>query len=203
MTHVQLVEELLACVGTNDVERAIAICAPDLQFVDVLAPMEHTVREVRGAEGLRDWFDGLHEEGVKSVTAEPCDLRELDDGRVLGAMRVTQSKAGDSFTSVVHGIWKIDDGRIVKIDSFFDVGLAMIAAGLAGPEPTRRWVEGVVTAKAIDRRTVRLRSAEHDGREFSVRDFDVWRAIEVGTVGLAETDAGELVGWRSLEPPRD
>ena len=102
-----------------------------------------------------------------------------------------------------HQITAPRDGRIAKIDSFFDVGLAMIAAGLAGPEPTRRWVEGVVTAKAIDRRTVRLRSAEHDGREFSVRDSDVWRAIEVGTMGLAETDAGELIGWRSLEPPRD
>ena len=203
MTHVQLVEQLLACVGTNDVERAIALCAPDLQFVDVLAPMEHTVRDVRGEAGLRDWFDGLHEEGVKSVTAEPCDLLELVDGRVLGAMRVTQSKAGDSFTSVVHAIWEIKDGRIAKIDSFFDVGLAMTAAGLAAEGPMRRWVEGVITAKAVDRRTVRLRSAEHDGSEFSVRDSDVWRAIEVGTLGIAETDAGELVGWRSLRPPRD
>ena len=203
MTHVQLVEQLLACVGENDVERAVALCSPDLEFVDVLAPMEHTVRDVRGEAGLRDWFDGLHEEGVKLVTAEPCDLRELDDGRVLGVLRVTQSKAGDSFTSLVHGIWEIKDGLIAKIDSFFDVGLAMSAAGLAGSAPTRRWVEGVVTAKAVDRRTVRLRSAEHDGNEFSVRDSDVWRAIEVGTMGLAETDAGELVGWRSLEPPRN
>ena len=203
MSNVQVVEQLLACVGANDVERAIAVCSSDLEFVDVLAPMEHTVREVRGAAGLRDWFGGLHEEGVKLVTAEPCDLTELEDGRVLGAMRVTQSKAGDSFTSVVHAIWELEDARIAKIHTFFDVGLAMTAAGLGGPGPTRRWVEGVVTAKAVDRRTVRLRSAEHDGSEFSVRDSDIWRAIEVGTMGLAETDAGELVGWRSLEPPRD
>lgn len=201
MTHVELVEQLLACVGANDVDRAIELCSPDLRFVDVLAPMEHTVRDVRGAEGLRDWFDGLHEEGVKSVTAEPSDLLELEDGRVLGAMRVTQSKAGDSFTSVVHGIWEIDDGQIAKIDSFLDIGLAMRAAGLAGDGPTRRWVEGVITAKVVDRRAVRLRSAEHEGTEFSVRDSNVWRAIEVGTMGIAETDAGELVGWRSLSPP--
>ena len=200
MTHVHLVEKLLACVGANDVEGALEVCSPDLRFVDVLAPMEHTVREVRGAAGLRDWFAGLHEEGVKSVTAEPCDLLELDDGRVFGAMRVTQSKAGDSFTSVVHAIWEIDAGRIAKIDSFLDIGLAMGAAGLAGNGPTRRWVEGVVTAKVVDRRAVTLRSAEHEGSEFSVRDSNVWRAIEVGTMGIAETEAGELVGWRSLSP---
>jgi hypothetical protein len=68
--------------------------------------------------------------------------------------------------------------------------------------PVRRWVEGVVTAKVIDRRTVVLRSAEHDGSEFTVPDSGVWKAIEVGTMGIAETDAGELVTWRSLAPPQ-
>ena len=67
--------------------------------------------------------------------------------------------------------------------------------------PVRRWVEGVVTAKVIDRRTVVLRSAEYDGNEFTVPDSQVWRAIQVGTMGIAETDAGELVAWRSLSGP--
>ena len=58
-----------------------------------------------------------------------------------------------------------------------------------------------MTAKVVDRRAVTLRSAEHEGSEFSVRDSDVWRAIEMGTMGIAETEAGELVAWRSLSPP--
>jgi ketosteroid isomerase-like protein len=202
MTHVQLVEHLLRSVGRNDVDGAVAVCSPDLVFVDVLARLEETVRDVRGEMGLRDWFDGLHERGVKQVTAEPMDLEDLGDGRVIGAMRVTQKKTGHDFSSVVYGIWTIEDGRIAKIDSFFDRDLALRAAGTAEGGPTRRWVEGVVTAKAVDRRTVRLRSPEHDGSELSVRDSDVWKAIEVGAMGIAETDAGELVGWRSLEPPR-
>ncbi len=202
MTNVELVEQLLACVGRNDVEGAIALCSPELEFVDVLAPMEHTVREVRGETGLRAWFAGLHEKGVKRVTADPLDLQDLDDGRVTGAVRVTQDKAGDSFASVIYGIWTIEEGRIARIDSFFDRDLALRAAGLEGNNrPTRRWVEGVVTAKVIDRRTVRLRSPEHDGSELSVRDAALWREIEVGAMGIAETDAGELVGWRSLTPP--
>ena len=68
--------------------------------------------------------------------------------------------------------------------------------------PVRRWVEGVVTAKVIDRRTVVLRSAEYDGNEFTVPDSHVWRAIQVGTMGIAETDDGELLGWRALSPPQ-
>jgi ketosteroid isomerase-like protein len=200
MSHVQLVERLLACVGTNDVEGAIAVCSPDLEFVDVLARLEETVRDVRGEVGLRRWFDGLHESGVKRVTAEPVDLEDLGDGRVTGAVRVTQEKTGHNFTAVIYGIWTIENGRIAKIDSFFDRDIALRAAGRAD-DPMRRWVEGVVTAKAVDRRTVRLRSPEHDGSELSVRDSDVWRAIEVGSIGIAETDAGELVGWRSLAPP--
>ena len=67
--------------------------------------------------------------------------------------------------------------------------------------PVRRWVEGVVTAKVLDRKTVCLRSSEYEGTEFSVPDPEVWKQIQVGAMGIAETDAGELVGWRTLAPP--
>ena len=67
--------------------------------------------------------------------------------------------------------------------------------------PKRRWVEGVVTAKVVDRQTVTLRSAEYDGTEFGVPDAQLWKDIEVGAMGIAETDAGDLVGWRLLAPP--
>ena len=198
MEKVKLVEELLATVGRNDVERAVALCDPGLEFVDVLAPMEQTVRNVRGGQGLRDWFAGLHEEGVKRVTAEPLDLRELEDGRVFGTICVRQEKPGDSFEMTVYGIWEVKEDRLMKFDSFFDEGLALKAAGLAGL--ARRWVEGVVTAKVIERQTVRLKSAEYDGTEFSVRDPELWRRIDVGALGMAETDGGELLGWRPLRP---
>jgi hypothetical protein len=68
-------------------------------------------------------------------------------------------------------------------------------------EPVRRWVEGVVTAKLLDRQAVHLQSAEFDRAEFSVPDTQLWRDIQVGAMGIAETDTGELVGWRSLTPP--
>jgi len=67
--------------------------------------------------------------------------------------------------------------------------------------PHRRWVEGVITAKVVDRQTVTLRSAEYEGTEFSVPDAQLWKDIDVGAMGIAETDAGDLVGWRSLTPP--
>jgi ketosteroid isomerase-like protein len=204
MDNVELVEELLATVGRNDVERALALCDEQLEFVDVLAPLEQTVREVRGAEGMRAWFAGLHEEGVKHVAAEPSDLKDLGDGRVMGTVRVTQDKPGASFAMTVYGIWRIVGGKLLKFDSFFDRNLALQAAGLdAAGGVARRWVEGVVTAKAVERQTVRLRSAEYEGSEFSVRDEQLWRQIEVGSMGIAETDGGELVGWRRLGPSGD
>ena len=204
MTNAELVEELLGTVGRNDVERAVELCDDELCFVDVLAPMEQTVRDVRGRQGMRDWFAGLHVDGVKRVTAEPSDLQELPDGRVFGTVSVTQEKAGGDFAMTVWGIWQIADGRFVKIDSFFDRDLALRAAGLdACGGLSRRWVEGVVRAKVVDRQTVCLESAEHDGAEFSVRDADVWKDIQVGAMGIAETDGGELVGWRPLRKPAD
>jgi hypothetical protein len=204
MEKVKLVEEMLATVGRNDVERAVEMCDPSLVFVDVLAPMEQTVRDVKGEQGMREWFAGLHEPGVKSVSAEPSDLQELEDGRVFGKVTVTQEKPGDSFSMTVFGIWQFDEkGKLVKIDSYFDGALALKDAGLdAEGGPARRWVEGVVLSKIIERQTVRLRSAEYDGAEFSVADPEVWRQIDVGALGMAETDGGELLGWRPLSPPR-
>ena len=70
-------------------------------------------------------------------------------------------------------------------------------------QPLRRWVEGVVTAKVLDRRTVVLRSAEFHGNEFAVPDPDLWKQIEIGTIGIAETDHGRLLTWRSLTPPQN
>ena len=77
----------------------------------------------------------------------------------------------------------------------------MTKAELEGGAPVRRWVEGVVTAKVVDRQTVTLRSAEYEGTEFSVPDPQLWKDIDVGAMGIAETDAGQLVGWRPLAPP--
>ncbi len=74
---------------------------------------------------------------------------------------------------------------------------------MTNEEPVRRWVEGVVTAKLVDRQTVHLQSAEYDRAEFRVPDREVWKRITVGTMGIAETDAGELLGWRSLRPSGD
>ena len=202
MRNIELVEELLETIGQNDVERAVALCHPDLEFVDVLAPMEQTLRDVRGQQGLREWFAGLHDEGVERVTAVPSGLQDLGDDRVFGTVTVTQEKPGGSFSMTVYGIWQIRDGKLAKIDSFFDRALALKAAGLEEGGPPRRWVEGIVTAKIVERLAVRLRSAEHDGAEFSVRDADLWKEIDVGALGIAETDAGELVGWRRLTPPR-
>ena len=80
-------------------------------------------------------------------------------------------------------------------------GVAMSPIENDDAAPTRRWVEGVVTAKLVDRHTVTLRSAEYEGTEFSVPSAQLWKDIDVGAMGIAETDNGDLVGWRSLAPP--
>lgn len=80
-------------------------------------------------------------------------------------------------------------------------GVAMTRIEHDEAAPVRRWVEGVVTTKVVDRQTVTLRSAEHQGTEFGVSNTQLWKDIEVGAMGIAETDEGELVGWRSLSPP--
>lgn len=200
MSHIDAVAALLATVGENDVDSALALVTADVAFVDVLAPLESTVRDVHGEEGLRAWFAGLHVVGVKQVSAEPSDLRELGDGRVMGGVRVRQRHATQDFAMLVYGIWEFsDDDRICRIHSYFDHELARRDAGLdTEPGPVRRWVEGTIRDKLEERRAVRMESPEFPGNEFSVTG-DLWDAIAVGATGFAEIEHGQLLSWQPFD----
>ena len=195
----ETVRALLATVGENDVDTALALVTSDLSFVDVLAPLESTVRDVHGEAGLRDWFAGLHQDGVKRVGAEPFDLQDLGDDRVVGGVRVTIGNADGSFAMVVYGIWEFAGDAICRIHSYFDRELALRDAGLS-PESglMRRWVEAVIREMFPDRRAVSMDAPEFDGNEFSVAG-DVWDELSVGAEGLAEIEHGQLITWQPFD----
>jgi ketosteroid isomerase-like protein len=193
------VRALLATVGDNDVEAALRMVTEDVTFVDVLAPLEATVRDVRGEPGLRTWFAGLHGEGVEHVSAEPFDLQDVGDGRVAGAVRVRQRRADGDFAMVVYGLWEFAEERIERINSYFDRELVLRDAGLS-PESgvMRRWVEGTIREKFTDRKAICMDSPEFDGNEFSV-PAELWEALVVGGQGFAEVDRGQLLSWQPFD----
>jgi ketosteroid isomerase-like protein len=198
-SRIETVRALLDTVGRNDVEAALSLVTPDVSFVDVLAPLESTVRDVRGQSGLRAWFAGLHEPGVKEVTAEPFDLQDLGDGRVVGAVRVRQRHSVSSFAMVVYGIWGFANGRICRIHSYFDRELALRDAGLGADSGLmRRWVEGLIREKHEDRRAVLIDAPEFDGNEFSVAG-GLWDELAVGAQGFAEVEHGQLLSWQPFD----
>lgn len=200
LSRVEAVRALLATVGENDVETALALVTPDVTFVDVLAPLEKTVRDVRGEPGFRAWFAGLHADGVEHVSAEPSDLQDLGDSRVVGAVLVTQRHASGDFAMLVYGIWEFaEDGRVGRIHSYFDRELALRDAGLS-PESglMRRWVEGIVRAKLEDRRAIVMDAPEFDGNEFSVAG-GAWEQIVVGATGFAEVEHGQVLSWQPFD----
>lgn len=200
LSRIDAVTALLASVGEDDVDTALSLVTPDVSFVDVLAPLESTVRDVQGEEGLRAWFAGLHVAGVKQVTAEPSELLDLGDGRVMGAVRVRQRHATQDFAMLVYGIWGFaDDGRIARIHSYFDRELALRDAGLSAESGLmRRWVEGTIREKIEDRRAVRIESPEFDGNEFSVAG-ELWDALAVSATGFAEIEHGQLLSWQPFD----
>lgn len=197
--RIETVRALLATVGENDVDAALSLVTSDVSFVDVLAPLEATVRDVQGEPGIRAWFAGLHQAGVKHASAEPFDLQDLGDDRVVGAVRVTQCHADSKLAMVVYGIWEFAGDKVCRIHSYFDRELALRDAGLSPNSLLmRRWVEAVIVEKFEDRRAVLIDAPEFQRNAFSVPG-DLWEDLTVGAEGFAEVEHGQLLSWQPFD----
>ena len=85
----------------------------------------------QGGDGVRRWF-AEQDDVWSDQWWEVEDLRESPDGRVL-ALVVAHAVGRDSGVPVtvsLANVWTIDDGRITRMEMFFDREAALDAAGL-------------------------------------------------------------------------
>src|SRR5207248_3147462 len=87
------VRRALAALNARDVERYLALCAPDIELVSPVAAIEGSNV---GERGVREFFAGL-DEATDDYRFELNSLTARQGGRVLASLRLhMKSQAGVS-----------------------------------------------------------------------------------------------------------
>jgi ketosteroid isomerase-like protein len=119
------IRRIYEALNRGDIDAASELLDPDVEWDIAQAASEY--RSFRGREGTRRLFDSLRDSGL-DYRAEPTDLTDLRDGRVLAAVSVS---AGDgspdrpSKTSEAAHVWEFRDGRPVRIEVYPSVEAAL------------------------------------------------------------------------------
>jgi ketosteroid isomerase-like protein len=115
-------------VTAGDVETAVAVCHPEIEFLSVLAV---SGRRYLGHAGIREYFDD-----VASAWAEwRVEVHEIipgADGRVaiVMSMHVRGKESGLILSERTDHIWTLKDGRLLRNEPFRAPGEALLELGL-------------------------------------------------------------------------
>ena len=126
--NVEVVKGAIAAINARDVDAYLALCAPDFELINFLAPIEGSNR---GEEGVRRFFNAINE-GAAVFELEVERLEALDDHRVLGWLTLhVESEGGFRQTQPLSNLYELDGGgKLVRVRVFRDRDEALEAAGL-------------------------------------------------------------------------
>jgi ketosteroid isomerase-like protein len=133
--NVEIVERLAPTFNQRDVGGFLDLLAPDVEWVPILAVLEGRV--YRGHEEVRQWIEDLATDW-EFFEIYYDELQDLGDqvlalGGWRGRGRASGVELGDQ-----PATWLLDleDGRIVRLQTFTHREEAMAAAGLPGSGET-------------------------------------------------------------------
>jgi len=97
-------------ISGGDIEAAIALCDPEIEFVSMLGV---SGRAYRGHEGIREYFDDI-DSAWSEWRVELHRVVPGADGRVavLMTMHVRGKESGATLTDTAGHIWTLRHGRL-------------------------------------------------------------------------------------------
>jgi ketosteroid isomerase-like protein len=114
-------------VTAGDVEAAVAVCHPEIEFLSVLAV---SGRRYRGHAGIREYF-----EDVASAWAEwRVEVHRIvpgEDGRVaiVMSMHVRGKESGAILSERTDHVWTLKEGKLLRNEPFREPGEALRELG--------------------------------------------------------------------------
>jgi ketosteroid isomerase-like protein len=114
-------------VTAGDVEAAVAVCHPEIEFLSVLAV---SGRRYRGHAGIREYF-----EDVASAWAEwRVEVHRIvpgEDGRVaiVMSMHVRGKESGAILSERTDHLWTLKEGKLLRNEPFREPGEALRELG--------------------------------------------------------------------------
>jgi uncharacterized protein (TIGR02246 family) len=125
--NVAVVEQLIAALNAGDVDRYLALCTPDVEYVSPAAEIEGVAG---GEEGLRATFSGIAE-ATTSFRVAVEQIQALDSDRVLVLTRVTVvSQGGVPVHQPSASLCYFAGTKVRRIEVFLNRADALEAAGL-------------------------------------------------------------------------
>jgi ketosteroid isomerase-like protein len=115
-------------ITTGDLESALEVCHPEIEFLSVLAV---SGRRYHGHQGIRQYFDD-----VASAWAEwRVEVHEIvpgPDGRVAIVlhMHARGKESGAILSERADHVWTLKDGRLLRNEPFRERGAALRELGI-------------------------------------------------------------------------
>ena len=126
--NIEVVSQAISAINERDVDAYLALCQPDFELINQLAPIEGSNR---GEQGIRSFFDSINE-GTTRFELEVERLRPLDDNRVLGSLTLDiESEGGYRDRQALTNLYELEGGKLSRVKVFSDRAEALEAAGLS------------------------------------------------------------------------
>jgi uncharacterized protein len=131
--NAELVRQGMEAWSRGDLDATMKLIDPGIVWRPVTA-WPGLQPEYRGHAGVRRFWDAFREPW-EEITLEADEIRELDDHRVLtiSHFRGRGRASGVTTETRVHTVWTIENGKLVRFESFTDEQAALEAAERAEP----------------------------------------------------------------------
>jgi ketosteroid isomerase-like protein len=124
-------------ITRDDVDAALAVCHPEIEFTSMLAV---SGRAYLGHQGVREYFDDVRAAwdewrvDVHSVAAAP-------DGRVaiVMTMHARGRESGAALSELAAHVWTVSDGLLLRNELYRDPDEALRAVGASVGGGRRPW----------------------------------------------------------------
>jgi ketosteroid isomerase-like protein len=125
--NVEVVKRAIAALNERDVSLYLTLCAPDVELISPVAPLEGAST---GAEGIRQFFFGV-EEATSNFRLDAERVQAVDDDRVLAVGQVSMmSQGGIPFAQPFATVYELVEGKLRRVRVYRDGDEALKAVGL-------------------------------------------------------------------------
>jgi ketosteroid isomerase-like protein len=123
-----LASRIVAAFNSGDVEAAVDLMHPEIEFIPRRAPIQGPYH---GHSGIRKFFAD-NEENFDFFQVDPEENNDLGDGRVLGTgtLRVRGKGSGVEVATTTAVILTFADGKVIRFEDFGEREKALEAAAL-------------------------------------------------------------------------
>lgn len=127
--NLDLVKQLIAALNDRDIERYLNLCVPEIELISPAAAIDGPSV---GESGVRRFFAEL-DESARDFRLEVETFSAVRPDRVLatGTLSVT-SERGVSIKQPIYNVYDLVDGKLRRVQGFFDRAEALAAASSTG-----------------------------------------------------------------------